>query len=194
MDQEFANSKPEVLASIIQDSKFIGFDMASDAETGALLRVLAASKPGGQFLELGTGTGLSTAWILDGMDRASSLVSVDSDELALNIAKQNLTEDRRVRFIHVDAGKYLESRDGAKFDFIFADAWPGKFSHLDITINMLNNGGIYVVDDLIHRTTWPQGHAEHVKNFISAINENNRIQVLYLTWSSHIIIATKLGD
>jgi predicted O-methyltransferase YrrM len=39
-----------------------GFDASSTAETGRLLETLAASKPGGAFLELGTGMGLGTAW------------------------------------------------------------------------------------------------------------------------------------
>ena len=44
-----------------------GFTMASDVSVCSFLKTLAASKPGGKFLELGTGTGLSTSWILDGM-------------------------------------------------------------------------------------------------------------------------------
>ena len=51
-----------------KDTEELGFTMASEPKTGALLAVLAASKPGGQFLELGTGTGLGTAWLLSGMD------------------------------------------------------------------------------------------------------------------------------
>ena len=47
--------------------------MPSDPLTCTLLRTLAASKPGGQFLELGSGTGLSTAWLLDGMDARATL-------------------------------------------------------------------------------------------------------------------------
>jgi len=39
--------------------------MPSDVMVGALLRLLAAAKPGGRMLELGTGTGLATAWVLD---------------------------------------------------------------------------------------------------------------------------------
>jgi predicted O-methyltransferase YrrM len=53
--------------------------MASEPLVGALLRSLAASKPGGRFLELGTGTGVATAWLLDGMDDRATLVSVDND-------------------------------------------------------------------------------------------------------------------
>ncbi|MES1215290.1 MAG: SAM-dependent methyltransferase, partial [Bacteroidota bacterium] len=39
------------------------FNMASDLYTGSLLKTLVASKPSGKFLELGTGTGLATAWM-----------------------------------------------------------------------------------------------------------------------------------
>ena len=46
----------------------LGFDMPSDARTGALLKALAASKPRGDLLELGTGTGLATACLLAGME------------------------------------------------------------------------------------------------------------------------------
>jgi hypothetical protein len=49
---------------------------------GEVVRVLAASRPGGVFLCLGHGAGETAAWILDGMDLASRLVVVveDGDE------------------------------------------------------------------------------------------------------------------
>ena len=70
---------PAAYAEIERATQQAGFTMASDPLTGSLLRTLAASKPGGRLLELGTGTGLSTAWILDGMDTAATLTSVDND-------------------------------------------------------------------------------------------------------------------
>jgi len=54
--------------------------MASELKVGALLAVLAASKPGGRLLELGTGTGHGTAWLLSGMDETSHLDTVDTDQ------------------------------------------------------------------------------------------------------------------
>ena len=51
------------------------FNMASDLYTGSLLKTLAASKPAARLLELGTGTGLATAWIVEGMDEKSLLVT-----------------------------------------------------------------------------------------------------------------------
>ncbi len=55
---QFANfSQPPVLNQILAQTEALGFDMASEPRTGALLRTLAASKPGGRFLELWIGLG-----------------------------------------------------------------------------------------------------------------------------------------
>ena len=58
---------PEILPKIQRKSEEIGFSMSSDVHIGALLKTLVASKPGGRFLELGTGTGLSLSWMVDGI-------------------------------------------------------------------------------------------------------------------------------
>lgn len=60
--------QPAVIGEILADTAALSFDMASEARVGSLLAALAASKPGGPFLELGTGTGHATAWLLSGMD------------------------------------------------------------------------------------------------------------------------------
>jgi predicted O-methyltransferase YrrM len=61
MNDEVVRGVPAVLAAIRADSDRIGFTMASEPQTGSLLRMLAASKRGGRFLELGTGTEVGTA-------------------------------------------------------------------------------------------------------------------------------------
>jgi predicted O-methyltransferase YrrM len=69
---------PHQLESIRLRTTELQFGMASEPLVGALLRALAASKPGGRLLELGTGTGIATAWLLDGMDADATLISVDT--------------------------------------------------------------------------------------------------------------------
>ncbi|WP_310586228.1 hypothetical protein [Lacihabitans soyangensis] len=54
---------PVAYYTIDAATKDMGFTMPSDILTCSLLKTLAASKPNGKYLELGTGTGLSTAWI-----------------------------------------------------------------------------------------------------------------------------------
>jgi hypothetical protein len=46
--------------------------MSCDERTGCLLATLAATRPGGRLLELGTGVGEGTAWLLSGMPANAS--------------------------------------------------------------------------------------------------------------------------
>src|SRR5262245_52236178 len=90
MNDHDLTRKPAALDAILNDTNALGFTMASEPKVGALLAAVAASKPGGRFLELGTGTGHGTAWLLSGMDSASSLVTVDNDPLVVAIAQHHL--------------------------------------------------------------------------------------------------------
>jgi predicted O-methyltransferase YrrM len=112
MDDRIIYEYPSTLNSIIEGTKKLGFDMASEPKTGALLKALAASKPHGKFLEIGTGTGLSAAWILQGMDNQSTLISVDNDDKAQRVALGNLGDDSRFTFICADGGAWLEQNQG----------------------------------------------------------------------------------
>src|SRR6201994_3798507 len=99
MTDEIKQKYPAAYEAIKIATEVNGFTMPSEVLTCSLLKTLAATKPGGRFLELGTGTGLSTTWILDGMDEKSTLISIDNDESVLNIAKENLGVDKRLRLI-----------------------------------------------------------------------------------------------
>ena len=79
---------PAQLSEIRRATAAAGFRMASDELTGTLLRSLAASKPKGALLELGTGTGMGTSWLLSGMDASSTLDTVDNDKAVVDIARR----------------------------------------------------------------------------------------------------------
>ena len=189
-DDQIAES-PKALQQIIEDTNTLGFDMASEPKTGSLLRILAASKPTGSFLELGTGTGLSGAWILDGMDDYSSLMSLDNDPEALSIANKNLGDDDRVLFECCDGIKWLENNQNRKFDFIFADAYPGKFEGLELALNILKVGGFYIIDDLLPQQNWPDGHAPKVPELIAKLESLNNFKPLRMAWASGLMILVR---
>ncbi len=130
-----------------QDAQTLGFTQSSPDLTGSFLRTLAASKPGGRFLELGTGVGAGTYWLLQGMDAASSLVTVEQNAAQVDVAKKHLGTDPRVSFWIGDGLEFLEaSRD--PFDFIFADTYPGKIDHPKLALDLVAPGGFYIVDDM----------------------------------------------
>jgi predicted O-methyltransferase YrrM len=190
-DQDFPRP-PEALAPIHRATREIGFALASEPKTGALLRALAASKPGGRFLELGTGTGVGTAWLLAGMDASSHLDSVDNDETVLVVARRHLGHDARVTFHVADAAEFLARLPSVHFDFIYADAWPGKFSHLNDALSLLRTGGIYVIDDLLPQPNWPDGHAPRVPVLIDEIERRSEFVTVRLSWASGLMIAVRI--
>jgi predicted O-methyltransferase YrrM len=104
---EFAHLiQPAALPAILERTAALAFPMPSEPRTDAMLRVLAASKPGGHLLELGTGTGLSTAWLLDRMDRAARLISIDVDPGPREVAREILGSDPRLEIVTIDAAAF----------------------------------------------------------------------------------------
>lgn len=182
--------KPKNLDDILEKANELNFKMSCDIETGQLLRVLASSKRNGIFLELGTGAGSSTTWILDGMDTSSRLISVEMDESIQNIAR-SIIDDERVQFVTVDGGIFIEESKGKKFDFIFADTWPGKFYYLEETLAMVNSGGFYIIDDLNPIDSWTAGHEDKVKKLIRTMRSLEDFQIIELNWSTGLLIATR---
>ena len=57
MGESEIRRKPDAVVGILGDTEAMGFNMVSEPKVGSLLAVLAAAKPGGRLLELGTGTG-----------------------------------------------------------------------------------------------------------------------------------------
>ena len=191
MNDNDIHQQPEALADIVTETERMSFGMMSEAKVGALLATLAAGKPGGRFLELGTGTGHGTAWLLAGMDATSQLDTVDTDERVVDVARRHLGADGRVRFHVMDGAAFLRSAAPQRFDLIYADAWPGKFSHLDEALALLRAGGIYVIDDLLPQPTWPEGHAAKVPLLISDLERRREFVTVRLAWASGLMLAVR---
>lgn len=191
MTDEINQRIPVAYFNIDKATKENGFTMASDILTCSLLRTLAASKPSSSFLELGTGTGLSTSWILDGMDEDSTIVSLDNDKTLLNIAQSFLGNDKRLTLVEAEGEDWVKNNEGQKFDYIFADTWHGKYLLLDEVLEMLNKGGLYIVDDMLPQPNWPEGHQEKAINFVKYLEAKEDLFLAKQHWATGIIIAVK---
>ena len=183
--------QPTAYTAIDQATIASGFTMASDSQTCSLLRTLAASKRAGRFLELGTGTGLSTSWILDGMDQVSTLVSVDNAPEFLAIARQWLGADGRLTLVESDGGAWIEANKGERFDYIFADTWHGKYLMLEEALGMLNPGGFYIFDDMLPQPNWPDGHQEKALRLLQTLEAREDLLLTSQAWATGIIIGVK---
>lgn len=166
--------------------------MPSDLKTGSLLRTLAASKPSGHFLDIGTGTGLSLAWIAEGANETSRIISIDINAVFQQVAREIFENDDRISIICADGNEWLTFYDGEQFDLIFADAMPGKFEVLDQTLALIKVGGFYLIDDLLPQPNWPEGHPERVENLFETLKQRSDFIQTTLNWSTGLMLFTKI--
>ncbi|EAZ80107.1 O-methyltransferase [Algoriphagus machipongonensis] len=192
MEDHKIRNKPAIHPQIEAKSAEIGFTMPSDLYIGSLLKSLVASKPKGHFLELGTGIGLSLSWMIDGMDSDSTLTTVDNDSQLIEICQGFFGHDSRIDLVLEDGKTWLKNYKGPKFDLIFADAWPGKYSHLEEVFEMLKVGGIYLIDDMDEQPNWPEGHAENAAALIEKLEQRKDFHLTKMNWSTGVILMTKI--
>jgi predicted O-methyltransferase YrrM len=131
-----------------------GFSYSCDPEVGRLLAVLAAHLPvGARVLELGTGTGVGTAWITFGLLPRTdvTVITVEKDPATAALAARGDWPDF-VELRCADARTVL-GRAG-EFGLIFADAPGGKWEGLDRTIAALAPQGMLIVDDMTVTPQW----------------------------------------
>jgi len=184
---------PAALPFIESRTAELNFNMASEPRTGALLQVLAASKPSGRLLELGTGTGIATAWLLSGMDANSTLVSVDTDPTVLAVAGQALGNDPRLTLVLEDAAAFLSRQSPHSFDLIFADAMPGKyeFTSRGQALSLVAPGGFYVIDDMLPQPNWPEGHDTKALNLLYTLSAHPHFHMAPLVWSTGVAVLVR---
>ncbi len=190
-DDNFTNV-PRQYRSILTAGKQLNFNMASDLHIGALLKTLVASKPASRILELGTGTGLATAWMADGLDKDSKLITVDNNESLMAVAKEHL-KDERIEFVCAEGNDWIRQYDQGLFDLIFADAIPGKYEIFEETLELLKIGGFYIVDDMAKQPNWPTGHKDRVAEFIREIELRKDLVTAKMNWSTGVIISVKIS-
>lgn len=182
---------PKIHTDIIRKSEEIGFTMPSDLYVGSFLKTLIASKPNGRFLEIGTGIGLSLSWMIEGMDAESKLISVDNNQELISIATSYFGGDDRVEVICKDGADWIKNYTGLKFDLIFADAWPGKYSEIDEVLDLVKVGGFYIIDDMTKQPNWPEGHEDNVIELTAYLEQREDLQLTKMNWSTGLIMAVK---
>ena len=182
---------PAALAQILERTHALSFNMASEPRTGALLRTLAASKPSGRLLELGTGTGIATAWLLSGMDGNSTLTSIDTDPQVQAVARECLGSDPRLSLVIEDGGAFLGRQPPQSFDLVFADAMPGKYEALEHALAVVKSGGFYIIDDMLPQTNWPEGHAEKVPVLLDRLATDRRFVIAPMNWASGVVVCVR---
>jgi predicted O-methyltransferase YrrM len=123
---------------------------------GATLAALAAALNARSVVEIGTGAGVSTLWLLAGMRVDGVLTSVDFDGEHQRAARIALTEAEiptpRVRLINGSASDVLPRLTDGGYDLVFCDAAPREYPDwLPHLTRVLRAGGILAWHGLLWR-------------------------------------------
>jgi predicted O-methyltransferase YrrM len=185
---------PEPVRLAAERAARAGFTMSCDPATGRLLAVLAAAVPGnGRVLELGTGTGVGTAWIAHGLrGRADvELVTVEIDPATAALAAQ-YSWPSRVRLLVGDAVEV--TRTAGRFDLVFADAQGGKWEGLDATVAALRPGAHLLVDDMTPAEFMDDHHARKTAEVRARLLDHPDLISVEIAWSTGLILSTRRQD
>jgi predicted O-methyltransferase YrrM len=182
---------PEQVLAATERATRAGFTMSCDPDTGRLLAVLAARTPTpGRLLELGTGTGVGTAWLLHGLRGRNDveLITVEHNPAIAELTDTSAWPDWA--HIVVDDAVIVTERSGT-FDFIFADAQGGKWDHLDTTIAALGPGATLLVDDMTPTQFVDDTHAEKTEQVRHQLLNHPALVSVEIDWSTGLILCTK---
>ncbi len=118
-------------------------------QVAALLELLAASTQAQAIIEVGTGTGISGAALLEGMKTGGVLTSIDLEAEYQRHAKELFTglgcESNRTRLIAGRALDVLPRFSDRAYDLIFVDADAGDYpAILNQTKRLLRIGGLVI--------------------------------------------------
>lgn len=182
---------PEAVRLAAERAERAGFSMSCDPGAGRLLAVLAAAVPAnGRVLELGTGTGVGTAWIVHGLRGRDDVevVTVEIDAATAALAAQY----RWPPWVGLRTGDALEvTRRAGRFDLIFADAQGGKWEGLDATVAALRPGGQLLVDDMTPGEFADEHHMRKTAEVRSRLLGHPDLISVEIAWSSGLILSTR---
>ena len=121
---------------------------------GAALRMLAAAVGAKAVVEVGTGAGVGSVWLLRGMRPDGVLTTVDVEPEHQRAARETLTEAgvpaNRVRLISGRALEVLPRLTDGGYDLVFIDADKREYpDYLQQALRLLRPGGVVVFDNAL---------------------------------------------
>lgn len=146
-------AEDEVLTTARQHAAELGCTPIG-AGSGALLRFVAKAIRAKHVVEIGTGAGVSTLWLLRGMDPEGVITSIDIELDHQRVARETLHAadivPGRYRLI---AGRALEVlprlTDGA-YDLVLVDADKSEYTlYLEQALRLLRPGGVLAFDNAL---------------------------------------------
>ena len=142
---------PEIVSRAFDVSRKAGYVAFCRKETGRLLAALAATR-GGTLAEFGTGCGVGTAWLRSGVRNGARIVTAELNPRLAMAAAEIFEDDDSVEVLEAD---WSTLHQRGPYSLIFLDSGDPESVRVDAVVDLLEPGGIVVLDDFTPCEMWP---------------------------------------
>jgi predicted O-methyltransferase YrrM len=180
---------PAIVARAFEVGLRAGYVSFCRNETGRLLAALAATRSG-TMAEFGTGCGVGTAWLRSGARSDAVILSAELDETLAVAAQEVFTDDPQVEVLAAD---WSTLRNKGPFSLLFLDPSSPDDASVDAVADMVESGGIVVMDDFDPCDTWPPltlGRVDTLREAWLTDDRFTAVEVMVAPDAS-VLIATK---
>ena len=180
---------PEIVSRAFDVSRKRGYVSFCRNETGRLLATLAATRSG-TLAEFGTGCGVGTAWLRSGVRDDASILTAELDPKLAEAAAEIFESDDQVEVLAAD---WSTMRDRGPFSLLFLDAREPKNSGADTIIDLVESGGVVVLDDFTPCSSWPPVYEGRVDTLRENWLTDERLTTaeIMVAADASVLIATK---
>jgi predicted O-methyltransferase YrrM len=180
---------PEIVSRAFDVSRKHGYVSFCRNETGRLLATLAATRTG-TLAEFGTGCGVGTAWLRSGVRPEARILTAELDATLAEAAEKIFAGDEQVEVLAADWSTML---DRGPFSLLFLDAREPKTAGADMIIDLVEPGGVVVLDDFTPCSSWPpvyEGRVDVLREQWLTDERFTTVEVMVADDAS-VLIATK---
>lgn len=142
---------PPIVTRAFDESRQAGYVSFCRNETGRLLATLAATRTG-TLAEFGTGTGVGTAWLRSGKTGEARILTAEREPTLAAAAAAIFADDETVEVLAAD---WSTLRDRGPYSLLFLDSGVPSEVTVNKVIDLVEDGGIVVLDDFTPCSSWP---------------------------------------
>src|SRR5207249_3534987 len=167
------------------------FTRSCDDGVGRLFAVLAAHlPPGAKVLEIGTGVGIATAWLVSGLGSRTDvdILSFEVDD-TLSATTRTYRWPSYVRIGTADAKTALADHPST-FDLILVDASRLTLDRIDAIVDAVRRAGMLVVDHTASSAAASEPETS-LTTLRKTVLDHDKLVAVDIAWSNGLLVATK---
>jgi len=155
-----------------------------------LYLITMIAKPS-NILEIGTGSGYSTLWIIRGAGPAARITTIERDMKRFHKAKKLFGDNPSVSIFNCDAMEYLKNCKDV-FDLVILDAQKRNYrEYLDLLKKRIIKGGILFTDNFFFGLAEEKKGARLIRLFNEELSRENIFEALFLSIEEGVILAMR---